>query len=355
MRSNHENAATSLSSLRQKEKIMKAFIVDKYKKKGVLRLANVPEPELQDNDVVVRIHATAVNLLDSKVRDGEFKLILPYRPPFVLGHDVAGTVARTGPKVRRFKVGDEVYARPRDHRIGTFAEFIAVDEADVALKPKNLNMAEAASIPLVGLTAWQALVEVGKVKPGQKVFIQAGSGGVGTFAIQLAKHLGATVATTTSAQNAELVKSLGADVVIDYKAQDFEKVLSGYDLVLNSQDPKTLEKSLGVLKPGGQLISISGPPDPAFAKELGLNLFLKLVMRLLSRGVRKKAKGLGIRYSFLFMRAQGQQLSEITSLIESGVIRPVVDKVFPFEKTGDALAYVETGRAKGKVVITVTN
>ena len=172
-------------------------------------------------------------------------------------------------------------------------------------------MTEAASIPLVGLTAWQALVEVGKVKPGQKVFIQAGSGGVGTFAIQLAKHLGAAVATTTSAKNAELARSLGADVVIDYEKQDFEKILSGYDLVLNSQDPKTLEKSLRVLKPGGHLISISGPPDPAFAEEFRL------------------------------------------SLIESGVIRPVVDKVFPFEKTGDALAYVETGRAKGKVVIAV--
>jgi NADPH:quinone reductase-like Zn-dependent oxidoreductase len=332
---------------------MKAFVVDKYKKKGALRLANVPEPELQDNDVLVRIHATAVNLLDSKVRDGEFKLILPYRPPFVLGHDVAGTVVRTGPKVSRFKVGDEVYARPRDHRVGTFAEFIAINEADVALKPKNLTMAEAASIPLVGLTAWQALVEVGKVKPGQKVFIQAGSGGVGTFAIQLAKHLGATVATTTSAKNAELVKSLGADVVIDYKTQDFEKVLSGYDLVLNSQDPKTLEKSLGVLKPGGQLISISGPPDPAFAKEHGLNLFLKLVMRLLSFGIRRKSKRRGISYSFLFMTANGGQLAKITSLIEAGDIRPVMDRVFPFEKTNEALAYVETGRAKGKVVVAV--
>ncbi|NEH59723.1 zinc-binding dehydrogenase [Rhizobium leguminosarum] len=334
---------------------MKAFVVDKYKKKGALRLANLPEPELQDNDLLVRIQATAVNLLDSKVRDGEFKLILPYRPPFILGHDVAGTVVKIGPGVRRLKVGDEVYARPRDHRIGAFAEFIAIDQSDVALKPNNLSMTEAASIPLVGLTAWQALVEVGKVKPGQKVFIQAGSGGVGTFAIQLAKHLGATVATTTSAGNAELARSLGADVVIDYKTQDFEKVLSGYDLVLNSQDPKTLEKSLSVLKPGGQLISISGPPDPAFAGELGLNLFLKLVLRLLSRGVRKKAKRLGIRYSFLFMRAEGQQLGQITSLIESGAIRPVVDKVFPFEKTGDALAYVETGRAKGKVVITVAD
>ncbi|MDK1488619.1 NADP-dependent oxidoreductase [Sinorhizobium sp. 7-81] len=332
---------------------MKAFVVDKYKKRGALRLANVSEPELRDNDVLVRVHASGVNLLDSKVRDGEFKLILPYRPPFVLGHDVAGSIVRVGSKVRRYKPGDEIYARPRDHRIGTFAEFIAMNEADVALKPKNLSMDEAASIPLVGLTAWQALVEMGKVKPGQKVFIQAGSGGVGTFAIQLAKHLGATVATTTSAKNVDLVKNLGADVVIDYKTQDFEKVLSGYDLVLNSQDTKTLEKSLRVLKPGGHLISISGPPDPEFAKDLRLNLFLKLVMRLLSRGVRRRAKRLSIRYSFLFMRAQGEHLSEITSLIESGVIRPVVDRIFPFEKTGDALAYVETGRAKGKVVIVV--
>ncbi|MFB6463605.1 NADP-dependent oxidoreductase [Bradyrhizobium tunisiense] len=332
---------------------MKAFVVDKYQKKGALRLATMPEPEVRDDDILVRVHATAVNLLDSKVRDGEFKLILPYRPPFILGHDVAGTVIRVGRNVRRFKVGDEVYARPRDHRVGTFAEFIAIDEADVALRPKNISMEEAASIPLVGLTAWQALVEVGQLKPGQKVFIQAGSGGVGTFAIQLAKHLGAIVATTTSAKNAELVKSLGADLVIDYKTQDFEKVLSDYDLVLHSQDAEALGKSLRVLKPGGLLISITGPPDPEFAKRQGMNLFLRLVMRLLSRGARKKARSLGVHFSFLFMRAQGQQLSEITSLIESGVIRPVVDKVFPFEKTGDALAYVETGRAKGKVAIAV--
>lgn len=330
---------------------MRAFVVEKYKKQGALRLTDMPEPQPRDDEILVRIQASAVNQLDAKIRDGDFKLFLPYRPPFVLGHDLAGTVVSIGPKVSRFKAGDEVYARPRDHRVGTFAEYIAVNEDDAALKPTNLSMAEAASIPLVGLTAWQALIEVGKLKPGQKVFIQAGSGGVGTFAIQLAKHLGAIVATTTSASNAELVRSLGADVVIDYKTQDFDKVLSGYDLVLNSQDTKTLEKSLCVLKPGGQLISISGPPDPTFAMDLGLNPLLKLVIYLLSRRVRKKAKGLGIRYSFLFMRAHGQQLGAITSLIESGAIRPVVDKVFPFEKTEDALAYVETGRAKGKVVI----
>ena len=334
---------------------MKAFVVDKYKKKGALRLAEMPEPQMGAHDVLVRIQATAINLLDSKVRDGEFMLFLPYKLPFILGHDLAGTVVRVGANVRGFKAGDEVYARPRDHRTGTFAEFIAVDQADLALKPASLTMEQAASIPLVGLTAWQALVEVGRVKPGQKVFIQAGSGGVGTFSIQLAKHLGATVATTTSTANVALVKSLGADVVIDYKTQDFEQVLSGYDLVLNSQDAGTLAKSLNVLKPGGQLISISGPPDVPFAKSLGLNLFLRFVMRMLSRSVLKKAKSRGVGYSFLFMRADGQQLAQIASLIDAGVIRPVVDKVFPFAQTAEALAYVETGRAKGKVVVKVAD
>lgn len=333
---------------------MKAFIVEKYKKRGSVRLADRPDPQIGANDVLVRIEATAINLLDAKIRDGEFKLFLPYRPPFILGHDLAGTVVRVGQTVTQFKPGDAVYARPRDHRAGTFAEFLAVDAADLALKPANLSMEEAASIPLVGLTAWQALVEVGKVKPGQKVFIQAGSGGVGSFAIQLAKHLGATVATTTSAANAEMVKTLGADVVIDYRTQDFEQVLSGYDLVLNSQDAKTLAKSLNVLKPGGKLISISGPPDLAFARSLKLNLFLRLVVRMLSRRVLRKAKSRGVDYSFLFMRADGQQLAEIARLIDAGAIRPVIDRVFPFAHTPEALAYVETGRAKGKVVVSIT-
>jgi NADPH:quinone reductase-like Zn-dependent oxidoreductase len=330
---------------------MKAFFVDRYKKKATLRLAEMPVPDVRDGDVLVEIHAAGLNVLDSKIRDGEFKLILPYRPSFILGHDVAGTVVRVGPKVRKFKPGDEVYARPRDGRIGTFAEYIAIDEADLALKPKNLSMEEAASVPLVGLTAWQVLVDRANLKKGQKVFIQAGSGGVGTFAIQLAKHLGATAATTASAASADLVKSLGADIVIDYKKDDFEKVLSGYDVVLNSQDAKTLEKSLLVLKPGGKLISISGPPDPEFAREKGLNMVLRLVLRLLSRGIRTRVKRVGVGYQFLFMAANGEQLSKITALIESGTIRPVMDRVFPFEQTNEALAYVDTGRAKGKVVV----
>ena len=332
---------------------MKAFVVDRYRKQAALRLADMPTPEPREDEVLVEVHAAGVNLLDAKIRGGEFKLILPYRLPLILGHDVAGVVVKVGTRVRQFKPGDEVYARADDLRIGTFAEFVAVKEASLALKPKGLTMEEAASIPLVGLTAWQALVEKADLKKGQKVFIQAGSGGVGSFAIQLAKHLGATVATTTSTTNVALVKSLGADVIIDYKTQDFADVLHEYDVVLNSQDGKTLEKSLRVLKRGGRLISISGPPDPQFAREVALPGFVRLVVRLLSSGVRRKARARGIGYSFLFMKASGSQLREITRLIEAGVIRPVIDKVFPFESTNEALAYVEAGRAKGKVVIKV--
>lgn len=332
---------------------MKAFVVDRYGKNENLRAAEVPEPELREDEVLIQVHATAVNLLDSKLRNGEFKLILPYRTPFVLGHDVAGVVVRVGPLVRQFKVGDEVYARPDDFRIGTFAELIAVKEAAVAIKPRNISMEAAASLPLVGLTAWQALVEKARLTKGQKVFIQAGSGGVGTFAIQLAKHLGATVATTASATNAALVKSLGADVIVDYKKDHFEELLSGYDVVLNSQDGTTLAKSLGILRAGGSLISISGPPDPQFAQDIKAPWVVKQVMRALSFGVRRRARRLNVGYSFLFMKASGNQLRQITPLIESGAIRPVIDKVFPFDATNEALAYVESGRAKGKVVIKV--
>lgn len=332
---------------------MKAFIIKRYGKKEELQLTEIAESVVNENDVLVQVHSAGVNLLDSKIRNGEFKLILPYKTPFTLGHDLAGIVTKVGSKVSKFKVGDEVYSRPADHRIGTFAEYISVNESDLALKPKNLTMEEAASIPLVGLTAWQALIEKANLQKGQKIFIQAGSGGVGTFAIQLAKYLGATVATTTSTANIELVKNLGADIVIDYKKDDFETILKDYDVVLNSQDTKTLEKSLKILKPGGKLITISGPPDPDFAKELGLSWMLQLILSLISLKVRKKAKQQSVTFSFLFMRAQGDQLSRITELIELGIIKPVIDKVFPFEQTNEALTYVETGRTKGKVVIKV--
>lgn len=332
---------------------MKAFILDRYGSKDGLRAGEAPAPEPGDDEVLVQIHAAGVNLLDSKILDGEFKLILPYRLPIILGHDVAGTVVRVGPRVRRFKPGDEVYSRPDDFRIGAFSELIAIKEDSLAIKPQRLTMEEAASIPLVGLTAWQALVEKAHLQAGQRVFIQAGSGGVGTFAIQLAKHLGATVATTTSGANVDWVKRLGADIVIDYKKEDFEELLHDYDVVLHSQDAKALEKSLRVLRPGGKLVSISGPPDPEFGRALGSPWYVRATMSLLSFGVRRRATRRGVGFSFLFMRASGAQLREITALVDSGVIRPVVDRVFPFESTNEAMAYVESGRAKGKVVVKV--
>jgi NADPH:quinone reductase-like Zn-dependent oxidoreductase len=332
---------------------MKAFIVDRYGKNVTLRAGDMPEPELRADEVLVEVHATSVNPLDFKIRNGDFKLFMPARPPFVLGHDVAGVVVRVGARARDFKIGDEVYASPDDFQVGTFAQYVPVKESSLAIKPKNISMEEAASLPLVALTAWQILVQRAKVQAGQKVFIQAGSGGVGTIAIQLAKYLGATVATTTSTANVDWVKNLGADVVVDYKQADFEEVLSGYDLVLNSQDSTTLEKSFNVLKSGGQVISISGPPDLGFAEAQKLAWPFKQLMRLLSFSARRKAKSRNASYSFLFMKASGEQLRQLAKLVESGAIRPVVDKVFPFASTNDAMAYVESGRAKGKVVIKV--
>ena len=332
---------------------MKAFIARRYSKVDKLEMVDLPEPVVNDNEVLIQIHAASINLIDSKLKSGEFKLILPYKLPLILGHDVAGVVTKTGYKVSRFKVGDEVFAQPAVLKIGTLAEDIAINETNVALKPQNISMEEAASIPLVGLTAWQALIEKANLKKGQKVFIQAGSGGVGTFAIQLAKHVGATVATTTSETNFDLVKRLGADVVIDYKRDDFETMLKDYDVVLNSQDTKSLEKSLRILKPNGKVISISGPPDVGFAKQMNTPWFLKFIMKLLSFGINRKAKRLGVDYSFLFMRANGNQLTEIASLINNGAIKPVLDKVFTFEQANEALTYVEAGRTKGKVVVKV--
>jgi len=332
---------------------MKAFILDGYGSADRVRAGDVPDPQPGEDDVLVQVHAAGVNLLDSKIRNGEFKLILRYRLPLILGHDVAGVVVRVGSRVRRFNPGDAVYARLADGRIGAFAEFAAINEEDVAATPKALTMEKAASLPLVGLTAWQALIERANLKKGQRVLIHAGSGGVGTFAIQLAKHVGAIVATTTSTANVDLVRSLGADVVIDYRKEDFADVLRDYDVVLNSLDKVTLEKSLRVLKPGGQLISISGPPDAAFARSIGASWILRTVMRGLSRGITTKAKRRQVQYSFLFMRANGGQLAEITSLVDDGIIRPVVDRVFPFASTKEAMAYLEAGRAKGKVVVSL--
>ncbi|MET8442820.1 MULTISPECIES: NADP-dependent oxidoreductase [Streptomyces] len=334
---------------------MRAFMVEKYGGEAGMRAVDLPDPQVGADDVLVKIHAAGVNPLDLRIRNGDFKAFLPYRLPLVLGNDLAGTVVRVGPSVTRFAVGDEVYARPDKDRIGTFAELIAVHQDDLAPKPATLTMAEAASLPLVALTAWQALVERAHVQPGHKVLIHAGAGGLGSIAVQLAKALGAQVATTVSTAKTDLARDLGADVVVDYRTQDFEEVLDGYDIVLDSLGGENLAKSLRVLKPGGTAISVAGPPDPAFARELGLNPFLRLVMTALSFKTRRDAKRHGVTYSFLFMKASGDQLRELTPLIDAGKVRPVVDRVFPFDETLQAMEYVEKGRAKaGKVVVSMT-
>jgi NADPH:quinone reductase-like Zn-dependent oxidoreductase len=331
---------------------MKAFVVERYGDADTVRASEVPDPQVRDDDVLVRIHAAGVNPVDLKIRDGDLKAILPYRAPFVLGNDLAGTVVAVGARVTRFNVGDEVYAHPDQNRIGTFAELIAVHQDDVATKPATLTMAEAASIPLVGLTAWQALVDRANLRPGQKILIHAGAGGVGTIAIQLAKHLGAHVATTASATKTDLARNLGADVVIDYTKQAFETILHDYDVVLDTIGGDTLDRSLQVLKPGGKLISVAGPPDPALAKDFGANAVIRLAIAALSFPIRRRARRHQVTYSYLFMKASGDQLRELTALIDAGIIRPVVDSVFDFDQTREALAHLEQGRTKaGKVVI----
>ncbi|MFF3615159.1 NADP-dependent oxidoreductase [Streptomyces sp. NPDC002580] len=333
---------------------MKAFMVEKYGDQAGMRAAETPNPQVGADDVLVKIHAAGVNPLDLRIRDGDFKAFMPYRLPLVLGNDLAGTVVQVGPSVTRFSVGDEVYARPDKDRIGTFAELIAVRQDDLAPKPATLTMAEAASLPLVALTAWQALVERAHVQPGRKVLIHAGAGGLGSIAVQLAKALGAQVATTVSTAKVDLARDLGADVVVDYRTQDFEEVLDGYDVVLDSLGGENLAKSLRVLKPGGMVISVAGPPDPAFARELGANPFLRLAVTALSFRIRRNARRHGVTYSFLFMKASGDQLRELTPLIDAGKVRPVVDRVFPFDETLQAMEYVEKGRAKaGKVVVSM--
>jgi NADPH:quinone reductase-like Zn-dependent oxidoreductase len=329
---------------------MKAFVVAKHGPDG-LRAADVPEPRVGERDVLIKVSAASVNPLDKLVRNGDFKLLLKYKLPFVLGHDVSGVVTRVGSAVRDFKVGDEVYSRPRDLRIGTFAEYVAVDQDDVALKPATLSMREAAAVPLVALAAWQAMVEVAKVAPGQRVLVHAGAGGLGSTVVQVAKHLGAHVATTVHTDDVARARDLGADEVIDFTKTDFSTVLSGFDVALDSLGGANLEKSLKVLKPGGLAISVVGPPDPAFARQLGQSM-LRPVMAVLSRKIRRQARRLGVRYSFFFMRADGDQLQKLAALYDDGVLRPILDEhIFSFDQTLEALDHVEQGRAHGKVVI----
>ena len=333
---------------------MKALILKRYGKSDQLAFADIPRPTIKPDEMLVQVLAAGLNPIDNVIPKGMFKPILKFKLPATIGSDLAGIVVEVGSLVTRFKPGDAVYASIFDLDTGALAEFAVVPESAAAIKPANLDFVQAASIPMVGLTSWQALKERAHLKPGQKVFIPAGSGGIGTFAIQLAKYLGAKVGTTTSTGNIALVQRLGADEVIDYKQQEFEKVLQGYDVVLGTLRGDVIEKSLSILNPKSIIISLIGPLDAAFAHARGMNFLMAFVFGLMSAKIIRQAKKRGIEYSFLFVHPDGRQLAEIGKLLDAGHIQPVIDKVFPFNEAIEALAYLEEGRAKGKVVVRIT-
>ncbi|PIG09128.1 NADP-dependent oxidoreductase [Comamonas sp. 26] len=330
---------------------MKALTFKRYGKTPEIGITEVLRPTLRPNEMLIEVHAAGLNPIDNMITTGMFKPVLKFKLPAVMGSDLAGVVVEVGSSVTRFKPGDEVFASIFDQGTGSLAEFAVVPQHLAARKPANLDFVQAASVPMVGLTSRQALKERANVQTGHRVFIPAGSGGIGTFAIQLAKHLGAYVATTTSTANVALVKSLGADDVIDYKKQEFEEVLRGYNVVLGTIRGDALEKSIGILKPGGKIISLIGPLDAAFAQARKLNFALRLIFGLISRKIIRMAAKKDVDYSFLFVRPDGEQLDEIGALLDAGHIHPVVDKVFPFDQAKQALEYLSQGRAKGKVVV----
>ena len=331
---------------------MRAMVIDRYGKVP-MHLAEMPTPEIGEYEVLAEIHAASINPIDFKIRDGKVKLLVKYKMPLILGNDFSGVVAKVGAKVTRFKAGDEIYARPRKSKIGTFAEYIAIHEDDIALKPKNLSFEEAASIPLVGLTSYQALTDILQLKKGQRILIQAGAGGVGTFAIQLAKLMGATVATTASEAGANLVKSLGADEIINYKTEKFEEILKNYDAVFDTLGGEILEKSFGIIKDGGKLVSVSGLPNARFGKEYGSGFFKTLLFSAASHKLTGLEKEHNVQYTFLFMKPSGEQLRIIANFIETGKIKPIIDKVFSFKDAQKAMEYAESGRAKGKIILKI--
>lgn len=333
--------------------MMRALVLNNYGGLDKVEFAEISRPVIKTDEILVQVLAAGLNPIDYMIPKGLFKPILPLQLPHTVGSDLAGIVVEVGSQVTRFRPGDAVFASIFDLPGGSLAEFAAVPEYAAALKPSNLNFVQAASIPMVGLTSWQALQERIQLKPGQKVFIPAGSGGIGTFAIQLAKYLGATVGTTTSTGNVSLVLSLGADEVVDYKKANFEEVLRGYDAVLGTVRGDALEKSLATLRSGGKVVSLVGPPDKAFARSRSMNFLMRAVFGLLSAKIIRLTKKRGASYSFHFVRADGRQLAEIGDLLAAGKIQPVIDKVFSFDQAKEGLQYLEQGRAKGKVVVQI--
>lgn len=330
---------------------MIAAQIENYGEK--IGLKKQPVPRIGKKDLLVKVIAASINPIDLKTKDGKMKLLLHYKMPLTLGSDFAGIVVARGEQVKKFQVGDAVYGRVQKNRIGTFAEYIAVDVKDVALKPKNLTFAKASSIPLVALTSYQALHEVMKIKPQDKILIQAGSGGIGTLAIQLAKLAGAYVATTTSEKNRALVKSLGADEVIDYRSENFAEKLKDYDFVFDTIGGDILKDAFKIVKPGGKVVTLSGTPNYAFAKNYNLPLWKQIALGIASYPITKLAKKNDVSYDFLFMRPDGNQLAALTKLIEAKQLQPIVDSVISLAEIQKAVDNLASGRAKGKIILAV--
>jgi len=307
---------------------MKAAVIKDYG--AQVEILEVPRPQLLADSVLIEVHASSVNPVDGIVQAGYLKEMMPITFPFTMGFDVSGVVLEVGEQVSKFKIGDEVFSRPNGMQAGTIAEFSVIKEEELALKPSNISHQEAASIPLVGLTAFQAMVTKANLQKGQKILIHAGSGGVGTLAIQIAKHLGAFVATTTSGSNTEMVKNLGADIVIDYKTQNFEDEIKDYDVVFDMMGGDIMNRSFKVLKKGGCLVSIKSFED--------------------TKGL---AKQYGLKFESFFMWPSGEMLKQLAQLISDGALKPVIDRTFSIDQLKEAYDYLNTGRAKGKIVIEV--
>jgi alcohol dehydrogenase len=333
---------------------MRAFVLDRYGGPEAASLRDVPEPKPGPRELLVRVRAAGLNPVDYKIREGKLKVINRYPLPIVLGSELAGIVESCGEGVTRFAPGDRIFARVDKHVLGAFAELARVHEDHAAKMPSSIDFEVAAGVPLAGLTALQALRGELRVERGQKIFLPGGAGGVGTFAIQIARELGAHVATTASPRGDALVRRLGAEVVVDYTAKRFEEELSGYDAAMDLVGGETLEKTFAVVKRGGRVLSIAGMPEPETArKDLGRGPGLAFLFWLASAKTRRIAKRHGVSYRYLFMHPSGAELAELARMIDEKKLEVIVDRVFPPAEIADAFAYLEQGRAKGKVVVRV--
>ncbi|MBX7059551.1 MAG: NADP-dependent oxidoreductase [Leptospirales bacterium] len=334
---------------------MKAAVLARYGDQHLQLRDDFPEPVPGPGDLLVRMRAASLNPIDWKLMSGRAKALLPYKTPFVLGNDGSGVVEAVGPGVNGFGVGDEIFFRPGKSRIGTLAELALIREVDAARKPKNLSFNESASLPLTALTAWQAFFDMAQLQAGQDVLIHAGSGGVGVAAIQIAKHFGARVTTTCGPTGVELVCSLGADQVVNYREQDFSKLNQRFDIVFDTIGGETLKQCFQVLKPGGTVVSISAAmPTPDIARRYGKGWPLQFILHLANGSLRSLAKRAGGSYRYLLMEGNGEQLARIASLVEQGKLRPVIDSTFPLTQVNEALDLQRAGRAKGKIVVEIS-